>query len=609
MPGGDDAVAAQASSLRRGQFTYLPVVPHRLEFALEVRRALLAERPEVIAVELPQTLEPVFREAIERLPEMSVVMELGSGEDNDGSYMVIEPADPFIEAVRTSVELGAELLFIEPDTLGRPHPYDLYPDTYALSAISTADYVNTYRLNPQTRTEEFDEHAAGMAWRLQGADPERKTAVVVSLNQVDALLDAMETPQEQPAFRRRGTIELINPHPESLSEITLEPPFYSERYEDARRAEPLPEFIDRRKLQYALLKEAGVAYEAQTGDKLALWQQRMMARYTRNLALLDHQMTAGLFDIVLAARSIVDDNYGWEVWQTANSYRWQLDHSPHETLRLRGEDVFNETRRMRLRPRRPRPKQMLRPRSLKPRRKEAKPGEWTDQLKGDAICSYPPEDLVIEDYGRFLRQKARSVLTTERARVEPFSTSVLDGVDLRETVRRWHEKKMYVRREERMAGDVGAVVVIFDEDRDNRYSYLTTWLGEHQNESDMAFYSTPPFEHVIGPGIGRAEYGGFLMTLPSRRMYDVWADPDYDFAATKSERLLMAALDYSVERHVVYVSARPPRSIFRSIAAHVGRSIIYVPIGQLSPARLKKIRVVHILDSYDRRAEAKDYLW
>ncbi len=40
------------------------------------------------------------------------------------------------------------------------------------------------------------------------------------------------------------------------------------------------------------------------------------------------------------------------------------------------------------------------------------------------------------------------------------------------------------------------------------------------------FYSTYPFEHLIGPGIGRAEYGGFLMSLPARRMYDVWADPD-----------------------------------------------------------------------------------
>ena len=92
-------------------------------------------------------------------------------------------------------------------------------------------------------------------------------------------------------------------------------------------------------------------------------------------------------------------------------------------------------------------------------------------------------------------------------------------------------------------------------------------------------------------------------------MFDVWHDPDYDFAESKSERLLLAGLDYSLERFVVYVAAKPPRSVFRSVAARSGRTIIYIPIGQLSPLALKKIRVVHVLDSYERRDEAKDYIW
>ena len=84
---------------------------------------------------------------------------------------------------------------------------------------------------------------------------------------------------------------------------------------------------------------------------------------------------------------------------------------------------------------------------------------------------------------------------------------------------------------------------------------------------------------------------------------------DYDFAETKAERLLMAALDYATQRYVVYVAPKPPRSIFRSIATQLRRQILYIPIGQLSPARLKKLRVVHVLDSYDRRDAAKDYIW
>jgi hypothetical protein len=36
----------------------------------------------------------------------------------------------------------------------------------------------------------------------------------------------------------------------------------------------------------------------------------------------------------------------------------------------------------------------------------------------------------------------------------------------------------------------------------------------------------------------------------------------------------MAGLDYSIHRHVVYVAAKPPRTIFRTIAARLGRTIM-----------------------------------
>ncbi len=271
--------------------------------------------------------------------------------------------------------------------------------------------------------------------------------------------------------------------------------------------------------------------------------------------------------------------------------------------------MFFRTRRLKLRRRLPRPKQRLTPRPPKGRKKEAQPGEWAEQLDGNSICSYPPEDLVIEDFGHQLKRKARTILTDERTRTEPFATSLLDGIDMRETLRNWHLGKIYVKRVERQAADIGSVVVIFDEDREERYDYLTTWLGEHSNESDMAFYSTQPFAQMVGPGIGRAEYGGFLLTRPPRRMWDVWGDPDYDFTESKAERLLMAALDYSVDRFVVYVAAKPPRSIFRSIANQLRRQILYIPIGQIATARLKKLRVVHVLDGYDKRRAAKDYIW
>jgi hypothetical protein len=611
MSGTIDILPPDPGSLQRGRFTYFPVVPGRLEFALEVRRAILRDRPQVVALELPVTLQQAWMQAVGRLPQMSLIFYPDEAAGGDQAvYVPIEPADPFTEAIRTGLETGAEIVFADPDAGTRPHLKDAYPDSYALRYVGLERYIEAYRVYPQPRTPEIVRHAAGIAWKLQGTDPSASVLVVVSLNLLDPLLDAMEEPQAQPlANPRREGVELLNPHPESLGEICAEYPHLEWRYENFRQTMADNGLIDRRHAQLAVFRAAEKEYEANTGERLAHWQRRLLARYCRNLALAGNELSAGVFDMTVGARGVADDNYAWEVWEVAGRYPPQQTASNLLTVRISGDEVWMDTRRIRIRRRLPSTKRRLRPYGLKPRKKEKTPGEWASQLDGASICSYPPEDLVVEDYGRYLKHKGKSILSEERVRVEPFSTSILDGIDMRETIRKWYEGRIYVRQFQKIHGEVGSVVVIFDEDRDNRYPYTTTWLGENQNESDMAFYSTFPFDNLVGPGIGRAEYGGFLMSLPPRRMYDVWQDVDYEFAESKSERLLAAALDYSIHHYVVYVAAKPPRSIFKTIASRVDRTIIYIPIGQLSPVALKKIRVVHVLDGYDKRAIAKDYLW
>ncbi|MGD2116423.1 MAG: hypothetical protein PVG07_15315, partial [Acidobacteriota bacterium] len=142
-----------------------------------------------------------------------------------------------------------------------------------------------------------------------------------------------------------------------------------------------------------------------------------------------------------------------------------------------------------------------------------------------------------------------------------------------------------------------------------RYPYLMTWLGEHHDESDMAFYSTHPAEQVVGPGIMRATYGGFLMTMPPGRLFDVWMDPEYRGLPEKADVLLAAGIDYSEERLVVHVAERPPRPALRRHAAAQGKRIVHIPLGSLSPRTLRKVRVLHILVGHDKRELAKDYVW
>jgi hypothetical protein len=250
---------------------------------------------------------------------------------------------------------------------------------------------------------------------------------------------------------------------------------------------------------------------------------------------------------------------------------------------------------------------------VRKKKREAYPGQWREGFKGQAICSYPPEDVVVEGYGQYLMRRAFEIKSEENRTVVPFTCSMLEGLDIRESIRNWGKGKVYVTDERPLKGKVGSVVVIFDPDPPNgegreEFPWRVTWLGEHDQESDMAFYSTPAGEVMDGPGISRCQYGGFMLTYPPMRVYDIWRDPFFDLARNKSERLLMAALDYSLERHVVYVAANPPSGWCQSMAARLGKKIIYLPIGTFSPVTLKKIRQFHVLDGHHVRRYARDYI-
>jgi len=86
---------------------------------------------------------------VERLPEMSLIFY---PEDDDATYVLVEPADPFTEAIRTGLEIGAEIVFADPEAGDRPHLPDAYPDPYAIRAIGLERFVEAYRVYPQPRS-------------------------------------------------------------------------------------------------------------------------------------------------------------------------------------------------------------------------------------------------------------------------------------------------------------------------------------------------------------------------------------------------------------------------------------------------------------------------
>lgn len=395
------------------------------------------------------------------------------------------------------------------------------------------------------------------------------------------------------------------------------------RLPGAPEAPPAP---DRAALAGAVWGIAERSYARQTREELAPWQRRLFFDFGRRLARLEGRLVTGLLGWVTAARGVGDDNLAWEVLEAARTFPWQEGAAEIPTVSVDGDELELPdslgTRRVRFRRRHFRVKR--RPVAVPVRERAATddPTEWLEGFRGGSICSYPPEDLVVEAFGRHLRARAKGLLAAERQRSEPFATSLLDGVDVRETLRHPEDPRIWVREMGRVPGEAGSVVVIFDRDPSGgpgssageRYPYLMTWLGEHHDESDMAYYATDPAAQVVGPGILRATYGGFLMTLPPGRLFDVWRDPEYlpllgSGPGGKADVLLAAAIDYSQEKLVVHVAAHAPKAALRRHAKAQRKRIVHLPLGSLSPNALKKIRTLHVLAGRDKRGIAKDYVW
>ena len=74
-----------AGTITRGNLTYFPVVPGRLEFALRLRRFLLTRKPSVVAVELPWALAGEYERAILRMPKMSVILMPPDDDEEDAA--------------------------------------------------------------------------------------------------------------------------------------------------------------------------------------------------------------------------------------------------------------------------------------------------------------------------------------------------------------------------------------------------------------------------------------------------------------------------------------------------------------------------------------------
>lgn len=601
--------------IQKGPIYALPIIHYNMEMASQVKLACDQLQPDCIAVELPESLQSYMLHAAARLPDLSVVAT--ADREEQPIYFLCEPCDPAFEALRSALEKNIPAHCIDLDVENYPLLRDPIPDPYAIYRLGLKTYYELYQkyvLDHKIVSTRLDrERETYMARRLKELSLRYDRILFISgMAHAAAVLKLVDQPSFPTLYHaERETVELCSLTSDSCREVMAEWGFLSVKYEENRQRLSQEGLLDRQKIILQLYREASDNYTTLTGNAFPGYHLRNTMKFVRNYALISNRLMPDLYQILSAAKGCVDHNYAYTVWELATSYPYKKNVDNLPELHLSSEEIWGHSKLIRFHMKEKSRKQTLMDRLNKSKSsiRFRPPGPFS-------ICSYPPEDIAIERFGHFIKKKGCQILTEDGARSVPFSTSLEDGIDTRETIRHWHEHKLYVKTGGKPPSGVGSICVVFDEDRpeegkpyQEKYPWKITWIGEHQQESDMCFYATHPSHQVVGPGISRCEYGGFMMSYPPRRMWDIWSDADYQDCQTKSEVLLMAAIDYAVKPVVIYVASHPPRSLMKSFARRFGKKIVYIPIGQLSPITLNKLRVFHVLDGYDKREIADEYIF
>lgn len=634
--------AAVETALRLSpRIEILPIVHASGDMAQEVRETLIARRYDCLAVPLPPSAAAPVEAAIEALPAISVVCvreEGGSAEAPTASYIPIDPCQPVIMGLRVAMGEGIAREYVDREVrVYEPDPVHV-PDPYNLKTVSPAAYAaaSLPALPPPGAGSQREDRITWMAFRLH--ELELDYEAILCLCPIQDWPYLREAYRERKAYRPEERA-VASPDTFGVTDagryfVLCEWPFITGLYE-RRRAELRSDrhvSIDGVK---ELLLEArtrwmgegrvsarpGRAGEKSERERKFNWltpqRLQLFLQYVRNLALLDRRLTPDLYTVVTAAKQIGGDEFAVTLIETAKDYglgdgeekeSWMPPGLEKLSFGI-GKAVFPDGTVVRMKSRLPGPPQTWRTLSLRPKPTPMKKRAWAQRWNPLRQCSWPPEDTRIESFNLHVRDQAKALLGADLARTEKFTTSVKDGIDLRETLRHWHKKEIYVKEIPPARGTIEVVVFLFDTPADpETYSWQATWFAEHVEESTLCFYATPFGGNLVGPGIGQSVYGGAMFLFPPRPIPDIWSDPRLAFAKTLEERLLAGALLHSQEPHIALVSPVRPLARWRLLARRFRKRLIPIPLSRFSGQTVDRLRRFHVLNGHDVRSYAARFI-
>lgn len=608
--------------------TVFPIIHGSGDYSLEVRRFMLKSNFDCLAVPLPHSFKSHVEKALKCLPQITLVTQRDASIFHTGwspeteqadeemvgraSYVPIDPCQGVIMALRIAQQERIPSFYVDQETVTFEPLVSSYPDPYVLKKVEPEKFAAALLPNIPQPNHFHLSRVQMMASQLRKLEKKyKKILLVCSLMEWPWVRQAYINKTVAPEHEVVAEPDLFQVSPATLTFVLGELPFITGLYERARS-----EIEDDENLTIDGVKEmllvARERYREDLGKRARPITPHLLAlylRYVRNLSLMESRLSPDLYTLIIAASQIMGDQFAQDLAETSTDYPY-LDSMGLEEFSMGiGEGKFPDGDICKMVNRLSGTELNWRSIELSPKFEKQDFDESQMVWNSMTQCSWPPEDKEIESFRSCVTDRALGLLGNDLVKSEKFTSSIKDGLDMRETLRNWHTGNIYIKVLPPAIGNLDAVLMFFDTPADPRdYPWRTTWMAENQNESTLAFYGTDFQKKMVGPGIGLANYGGCLFLFPPRPVYDVWRDRQLSYTSTLEEKLLAAACHHSLENHIAVLSDLAPGSGWRRLAKKYHKKLIHVPMSHFSASKIQQLRMVHVLNGHEIRSYASDFI-
>lgn len=607
--------------------TAFPIRHGKAAFAMELRKLLWSEKFDAFAFALPASLREDALAGVDGLPAISAMVIRVDG--NVRAYLPFDPSDAYVEALRQARQRRLPVHFLEDDALLEGPFLQPLPDAYLVRGLGLARYYSLAKeILAARENDERLEHRSHLAYSgLRRLDQGKQRILFLCdfpllVRLEDAFKEGSIAGMLSEAAGETAGSSSVHDTVESraypiktrhLYFALGELPFYTGEMEKERQ-DPMAVPMDYLDLVKRIFVETRNHFLTDKNEAWAVSVKKIQSAllFVRNLAVQQGRLTPDLMDIVSAAKGVFGNAYAAKVLEAARYYPFfdpmestegHLEvgrdhiHEPDADEPVEAFNLFEDE-----------PKVW---KTIHLKKEPDRDRQRTYRYAWDArgMCSHTPEDERIEGFNQAVRRRSQDIDQQAFARSEKLTSSLKDGIDIRETLRNWSTGGIYVKEIPPAKGRVDTVVIIFDDENDERYPSHTTWYAEHDEESTLTFYATDPLAKLIGPGVAESEYGGLSLLFPPRPVRNVFEMPTRESGFNGlAEQLLYGALLNSREKSVAYVSQRKPGLRMKRMAAQFHRRLVWVPMAAFSAETLRRLRKFHILNGKEVRSWASRYI-